>query len=118
MTYSINRDEIQRIVASAFDDVFELFNGFGLHDLLKKKNLQILRSLNDFVANRLKETCRTVENSSLKNISLNSDSDVEYDDDEIDQSINSKDLEYESDHESTIYDLPKEDQCFSSDENS
>lgn len=38
VTSSMNRDEIQRAVASAVDDVFELFGEFGVHDLLKKKN--------------------------------------------------------------------------------
>ena len=109
MSSSMNRDEIQTIVASAFDDVLELFNQFGVKDLLKKKNLETFRSLNDFVAQRLKETWRTIDNSSLKKTSPDSDSDAEYSDDEIDHSIDSEDFAYGSDHDSTIYDLPTED---------
>lgn len=64
--------------------------------------------MNDFVAIRLSETWRTVENSSLTNTSPESETDVEYEDDEIDHSMSSEDFEYHSDQESIIYDLPAE----------
>ena len=96
MTSLRNRDESQRVVASAFDDVVELFGEFGVYDLSKKTKIEMLRILNGFAANKFNETRRRVENSSLANTPSQWKIDVEYEDDEIDYSMSSEVFECNS----------------------
>jgi hypothetical protein len=104
---SMTREEIDTIVSSAFYDAYQLLNEFGIHDLLKKRKLDTLRTLSNFVFSGLDSMSRTIDTASMTTASSRSDTDDEYEDDvyddEINGSVNQEDSVYDSDDEQSIY---------------
>ena len=71
-----------------------------------------MRTFNMFVHERLNAMWRTVENSSLTSTSLETEIDVQSEDDESDESMVGEDFDDESDSKSVIYGLSTEDSIY------
>ena len=107
ITSSITKNEIQKIVSSAFDDAFQLIGEFGVHALMKKKKIHTFWALNRFVSNKLNSLSKTVDTSSMTTTSSESDTDTEYEDDDNDNKVydamDEENLSEDSDDESSAY---------------
>jgi hypothetical protein len=79
-TWSLTKNNIQQIVSSAFDDAFELLSIVDVDDALIEEKIHTLKKLNTFVFDDMNATKKIIDESTLNDISSDSDSDSEPDD--------------------------------------
>ncbi|CAF2060439.1 unnamed protein product [Rotaria magnacalcarata] len=106
ITSSLTKVEIERIVASVFDEAFKLLGKIDVHNSLKKKKIHTFRNLNNFVLNKMSTKSKTVDWSSLTEVSSDSDSESESESVGKLTSDNSMDIKHvgkDSDDESDVY---------------
>ncbi|CAM4797064.1 unnamed protein product [Rotaria magnacalcarata] len=106
ITSSLTKVEIERIVASVFDEAFKLLGKIDVHNSLKKKKIHTFRNLNNFVLNKMSTKSKTVDWSSLTEVSSDSESESESESVGKLTSDNSMDIKHvgkDSDDESDVY---------------
>jgi hypothetical protein len=69
MVQPLKKNDIQRIVSSAFDDVFELLSTLGVGDALVEEKIHTLKKLNNYVLNEMNATANTIDESILEETS-------------------------------------------------
>jgi len=100
--WPLTKNDIQRIVSCAFDDVFELLSTLGVDSTLIENNIHTLKNLNSFILNKMNTMTNTIDKSTPEDIESDSESGDIFDyHDSIDEEGNGTDNDYDS----TIYEL-------------
>ncbi|CAF3965319.1 unnamed protein product, partial [Rotaria sp. Silwood1] len=101
-TCLLTKNDIQRIVSSAFHDVFELLSTLDVDNALKENNIHTLKNLSSFILNEMNAMTNTIDDSTPEDTESDSESDAIFD---YHDSINEEGNETDNDYDSTIYEL-------------
>ncbi|CAF4992846.1 unnamed protein product, partial [Rotaria sp. Silwood1] len=101
-TCLLTKNDIQRIVSSAFHDVFELLSTLDVDNALKENNIHTLKNLSSFILNEMNAMTNTIDDSTPEDTESDSESDDIFD---YHDSINEEGNETDNDYDSTIYEL-------------